>query len=433
MRKPAANIVRISCLVLILTGLAVQPASGYTLVDWIRTWPASAPGAAPAQLAPAVMPIFSSPAPSCGTPVPNCGTPAPACDARPPYYTAPPMVTPAPNCGAAMPAAPVGAGVSYLQPAPTMAVPVQQVRYRTTWVRTPTTNYRPIVTYDPATGWPTTAMQPCTTYTWQLRRVPTNGQGGWFSNTFGNLFGPPYPPPAQPVGIYVPAPAPVVTPGWVGSPTPAVPATPAYPAPPSAAPCIPYGSPAPLSSPAPSSGWVPSGSSPTPPATPGMPAPPSGTGSAGHADAGRSGAAAFAQRSSGTTKPATDSGNSQLRTGQQRRFAACAATVAESFEDAGSAAQCAGQRFARSRPGRRCGQIASARGAQPVRSQRPDRSGAAAQYPLAGRADSLVRTHRCVGEPNGHRVRVKQARRNAYGTGCRRLAGSATLAGHCRT
>jgi hypothetical protein len=288
MRKPAANIVRISCLVLILAGLAVQPASGYTLVDWIRTWPASAPGTAPAPMAPAVMPIFSSPAPGCGTPVPsygtpvpNCGTPAPSCDARPPYYTAPATVAPGPNCGAAMPAAPVGAGVTYLQPAPTVAVPVQQVRYRTTWVRTPTTNYRPIVTYDPATGWPTTAMQPCTTYTWQLQRVPTNRQGGWFSNAFGNLFGPPSPPPAQAVGVYVPAPAPVVAPGWFGSPTPVAPAMPAYSAPSSAAPGMPYGSPAPLASPTPSSGWVPSGSSPGLPATPMMPAPPAGTGSPG--------------------------------------------------------------------------------------------------------------------------------------------------------
>jgi hypothetical protein len=281
MRKPAANIVRISCLVLIVAGSAVQPASGYTLVDWIRTWPASAPAAAPAPMAPAVMPMFSSPTPSCGTPVPNCGAPAPACDARPPYYTAPATVAPAPNCGAAMPAPPTGAGVSYLQPAPTVAVPVQQVRYRTTWVRTPTTNYRPIVAYDPVTGWPTTAMQPCTTYTWQLRRVPTNGQGGWFANAFGNLFGPPYPPPAQPVGIYVPPPAPVVAPGWGGSPAPAMPAPPAYSAPPGAAPGVPYGSPAPLSSPTPSSGWAPSTSPPVQTAPPAMPIPPTGTGAPG--------------------------------------------------------------------------------------------------------------------------------------------------------
>lgn len=277
MQKPAANIVRISCLVLILAGLGVQPASGYTLVDWIRTWPAYAPGAAPVPTAPAVMPTFSTP--GCGAPPPNCGTPAPSCDARAPYYTAPQVITPAPNCGTAMPAAPAGAGVSYIQPAPSVAVPVQQVRYRTTWVRTPTTNYRPIVSYDPATGWPTTAMQPCTTYTWQLRRVPTHGQGGWFSNAFGNLFGPAYPPPAQPVGTYVPAP--IAAPDSLGSPTPGAFAMPAYPAPPSAAPNVPYGSPAPLSSPPPSSGWVPSSGVPTLPATPGTPAPPSGTGSSG--------------------------------------------------------------------------------------------------------------------------------------------------------
>ena len=315
MRKPAANVVRISCLVLILAGLAVQPASGYTLVDWIRTWPASAPGAAPAPMAPAVMPMFSSPAPSCGAPVPNCGTPAPACDARPPYYSAPAMVAPAPNCGAAMPAAPTGAGVSYLQPAPTVAVPVQQVRYRTTWVRTPTTNYRPIVTYDPVNGWPTTAMQPCTTYTWQLRRVPTNSQGGWFANAFGNLFGPPYPPPAQPVGIYVPPPAPVVAPGWGGSPTPAMPATPAYPRRPVRLPAFPTDRPRRshrrrlrravhrrLAPPC----------RPPPPRCPLRQRGPERRARRHR----RSAAAAVTWRSPRTAKPAADSGNSQLRPSQ---------------------------------------------------------------------------------------------------------------------
>jgi hypothetical protein len=279
MRKPAANIVRIGCLVLFLAGLAVQPASGYTLVDWIRTWPASAPAAAPAAAVPMVV-VPSYPAPGCGTPVPSCGTPAPACDARAPYYSAPAMVTPAPNCGAALPAAPTGAGVSYVQPvvpvAP-VAVAAPQVRYRTTWVRVPTTSYRPVVTYDPATGWPATGMQPCTTYTWQLRRVPGEGSGGWFSNTFGNLFGPAYPPAGQAVGTY--APAPLASPGWLGSAAPAVPVTPVYPAPPSVAPGTTYGSPAPFSSPTPSPGWVPSSSAPLQPTAPAFSAPPAGTGS----------------------------------------------------------------------------------------------------------------------------------------------------------
>jgi hypothetical protein len=47
-----------------------------------------------------------------------------------------------------------------------------QVRYRTTWVPVPVTRYRPVMGTDPTTGCPTTAMQPCNTYTWQLRRVP---------------------------------------------------------------------------------------------------------------------------------------------------------------------------------------------------------------------------------------------------------------------
>jgi hypothetical protein len=36
----------------------------------------------------------------------------------------------------------------------------------------PVTVYRPVSAVDPATGCPVTAMQPCTTYTWQAQRVP---------------------------------------------------------------------------------------------------------------------------------------------------------------------------------------------------------------------------------------------------------------------
>jgi hypothetical protein len=36
----------------------------------------------------------------------------------------------------------------------------------------PITNYRPINTVDPVTGYTTTAMLPCTTYSWQIQRVP---------------------------------------------------------------------------------------------------------------------------------------------------------------------------------------------------------------------------------------------------------------------
>jgi hypothetical protein len=45
--------------------------------------------------------------------------------------------------------------------------------YRTVWYRIPTTNFRPVAAVDPCTGATTTVMRPCTTYSWQARRVPT--------------------------------------------------------------------------------------------------------------------------------------------------------------------------------------------------------------------------------------------------------------------
>lgn len=269
MRKPAANIVRIGCLVLWLNGFADQSATGYTLVDWIRTWPASAPGAVAAPAFPTAVPTYPAPAPAYAAPAPSCGAAAPSCEARPPsYYSAPATTSPAPNCGAALPSTPSGAGVSYLQPTVNAGTPIQQVRYRSTWVRVPTTNYRPIVNYDPATGWPTTTMLPCTTYTWQLRRVPAAGPGSRFLDALRNLFGPAYPAPAPAVGTFVPAP--VATPGWTGSAAPASPATLAYPtptyptpgyaAPATASPSVPDGTTTPLAPPSPSPGWSPSGS-----------------------------------------------------------------------------------------------------------------------------------------------------------------------------
>jgi len=284
MRKPAANVIGISCLVVFLAGLAAEPAHGYTLVDWIRTWPAYAPGAAPAPAIPVVVPTTPAPAPSCGAPAPVYTTPAPACGSSPPSCGTALPTTTAPGCGTALPAAPAGAGVSYVQPVAPVVAPAPQVRYRTTWVRVPTTSYRPVVTYDPATGWPATAMQPCTTYTWQLRREPAAGGGIW--TPLADLFAPLSAPPAQAVVSY-PA-VPVTAPVWPGVAAPAVTGAPAYPptttvapgatsvpglpAPPSLAPSAPSTSPAPLSP-----GWVPS-AAPTQPAVPAMPAPPAGTG-----------------------------------------------------------------------------------------------------------------------------------------------------------
>lgn len=47
-------------------------------------------------------------------------------------------------------------------------------RYRTAWTRVPVTSYRPVASIDPNTGASVTVLQPCTTYTWQLARVPVS-------------------------------------------------------------------------------------------------------------------------------------------------------------------------------------------------------------------------------------------------------------------
>jgi len=44
--------------------------------------------------------------------------------------------------------------------------------YRTVWVSVPVTTYRPVNTCDPVTGCQVTCMRPCTSMTWQARRVP---------------------------------------------------------------------------------------------------------------------------------------------------------------------------------------------------------------------------------------------------------------------
>jgi hypothetical protein len=49
---------------------------------------------------------------------------------------------------------------------------VPQVAYRTVWQPVPVTTYRRTVSTNPATGLPITCTQPCTTYTYQARRVP---------------------------------------------------------------------------------------------------------------------------------------------------------------------------------------------------------------------------------------------------------------------
>lgn len=55
---------------------------------------------------------------------------------------------------------------------PTVALRyVPQTRFRTVWASVPVTQYRPVTWNDPTTGSVVTAMRPCSTYTWQARRV----------------------------------------------------------------------------------------------------------------------------------------------------------------------------------------------------------------------------------------------------------------------
>ena len=47
-----------------------------------------------------------------------------------------------------------------------------QTHYLTKWVRVPTTRYFPQLERSEQTGWTHVVMKPCTSYSWQLRRVP---------------------------------------------------------------------------------------------------------------------------------------------------------------------------------------------------------------------------------------------------------------------
>ena len=77
------------------------------------------------------------------------------------YYAAAPSppVTPGASCGP-----------GYCEETVVRYVP--QVAYRTVWQPVPVTTYRRTVNYNPSTGLPITCTQPCTTYTYQARRVP---------------------------------------------------------------------------------------------------------------------------------------------------------------------------------------------------------------------------------------------------------------------
>ncbi len=251
MSRLAAKSLIAACALSLQAAAFSGPAEAYTLTDWMRTWPNyqpttfAAPPVLPAQpavVAP-VMPALPYTPPACGAPAavappvvpaipytpPSCG--APAAVAPPPVAIAPPVIAspppvyaPGPSCGARVPSCEARApscGVaapSYAMAAPScgVAAPVPTastgcfgrsspqvamayrpiVRYRTSWVRVPTTNYRPITNYDPTSGLAVTAMRPCTTYTWQVRRVPYTS----FRPSFTQLFS----SPAVPVQTAVP-------------------------------------------------------------------------------------------------------------------------------------------------------------------------------------------------------------------------------------
>jgi hypothetical protein len=86
---------------------------------------------------------------------------------------------------------------------------VPEVAYRTVWQPVPVTTYRRTVSTNPATGLPMTCTQPCTTYTYQARRVPYT------------TFRPVYTtePVTTPGVVTVPAAAPAAAPAVAAPPT----------------------------------------------------------------------------------------------------------------------------------------------------------------------------------------------------------------------
>jgi hypothetical protein len=110
----------------------------------------------------------------------------------------------------AAPVAPQATACS--QPMQTCMRVVPQTTYATVWARKPVTTYSPVTSVDPATGCQTICMKPCTSYKYELQRVPQTTYrtevvqspvqtGGCFANnnvttssflpapSFGGLFG----------------------------------------------------------------------------------------------------------------------------------------------------------------------------------------------------------------------------------------------------
>ncbi len=140
-----------------------------------------------------------------------------------------------------------------VQPAPPAVNPIPQTYYKTNWEKVPVTRYRPVVYSDPATGYPLTVMDPCTTYTW----MPERRRQSFLSRLFHGADPPPAavipqatpcaPPCYSPVmsDCGIPAASSCCTPsapamGPIGSVTP-IPTSPApyYPSSPPSSPMVP--------------------------------------------------------------------------------------------------------------------------------------------------------------------------------------------------
>ena len=334
MRKPAANIVRIGCLVLILAELAVQPASGYTLVDWIRTWPASAPGAAPVQRpgGGADISVARAQLRDAGAQLRDAGAgvrrpcayytlrrrllprriaerrflprrPAPACPTSSPQY--PWLFRPSKYVIARHGSAPhdqLSAG-GHLRSGDRLACDGDAALHDlhlATAARAQRGSRRLVLEH--------------------LRQYVRTRLIRQRDNRWAVMFRP--------------GPGRLTRLAWLGKP--AVPATPVYPR---------------------RRVWLPAlptdhrrrfrrrrlrragcrRAAPHCSRPPGVLRSARGHGIAGHADAGRSAASAFAQRSTRTAEPAADPGDAEFPARQQRRFAACTASVAESVQATGRA------------------------------------------------------------------------------------------------
>jgi len=116
-----------------------------------------------------------------------------------------------------------------------------EIVYRTRLMRVPTTNYRPVTSYDPATGSNVTWMQPCTTYSWQFRRIPHVNYRPVYGSatTTGYAPGPWAVNGSMPGATYAPPPPATAMPYYTTPAIPAVPAQPTLPGTPALAPTQP--------------------------------------------------------------------------------------------------------------------------------------------------------------------------------------------------